>query len=185
METFMPPDPTYGSLSPSVSHPHKLPVTAGLPYPELYVKVWREDWPKLLVSDGKEEFTSICQFLKGSWQLEPYFPHISDTLMRIAQVEMHHLNMLKRLTVLSGNRPFFGDRIDFRWALSREQTENNHPDGNQILRLCLADEEKTLETYGAQAALIDDHSLSAILLRIALDEQIHIGILKRFLTKGR
>lgn len=185
MENYMPPDPTYGSLSPSAADPDKVPVTAGLPYPELYVKKWNSDWSKLLFSDGTEEFNAICQYLWGSWQLEPFFPHIADTLKRMAQVEMHHLDILSRLTVMSGNRPFCGDAVTFHPFWNDGSTERNQPDVNQILRLSLADEEKAMEAYGTQAAFIDDHSLSAILLRIALDEQVHIKILKRFLSKGR
>lgn len=185
MQNFMPPDPTYGSLSPKAADPDKLPVTAGLPYPELYVKRWEPSWPKLLFSDGTGEFTAICQYLCGSWQLEPFFPHIADTLKRIAQVEMHHLDLLGRLTVMSGNRPFCGDTAHFDPVAGDCQTGTNHPDVNRILRLCLAGEEEAMEAYRTQAALISDYSLSAILLRIALDEQVHIGILKRFLTRGR
>ena len=74
----------------------KVEAAAPEPYPPLEVEGPNPQYARLLGIDmagGRGEMTSITQYLYHSWTL-PDFDNAAPTLRQIAQVEMHHLDML-------------------------------------------------------------------------------------------
>lgn len=182
------PASAFEGISPHAADPDKVPVTAGLPYPPLAVVEQNPSYARILMEDTggpQGELTATCQYLYDNWCLEPRLEHIADTLKRISEVEMHHLDLLSRLILMLGGDPryqtFDGETpIPWTSGVLRYST-----DPNRILRYSIYLEERAVRTYRSQAARIKDPNVSAILLRIALDEQVHAEVLKELLRQGR
>ncbi len=182
------PASAFQGLSPHAADPDKVPVTAGLPYPPLAVVEQNPHYARILMEDTggpQGELTATCQYLYDDWCLEPDHAHIADTLKRIAEVEMHHLDLLSRLILMLGGDPryqLFDGETPVPWTsgMILYSTDPTH-----ILRYNIYLEECAVKAYRSQAARIEDPNVSAMLLRIALDEQVHAGVLKELLRRGR
>lgn len=77
-----------------------IPVKAASPYPELKVEGRNIHYAAILTGDlasATGEMTAIYQYLYQHWTLQEQFEEIAQTIVRISEVEMHHLNMLGSL----------------------------------------------------------------------------------------
>ena len=161
----------------------KRPVKVDAPYPPLTVEGPNRQYARMLTMDlasDKSEMTAITQYLYQGWELKKEYAEISDTLMRIAQVEIHHLDMLGQLIVLLGGDPRF---------LAPRNNRLMPWNGNMVfysrmvkpmLENSLQKELSAAEGYLRQAQLIHDEHLSLILKRIAMDEELHVKILQQY-----
>ena len=161
----------------------KVEAAAPEPYPPLEVEGPNPQYARLLGIDmagGRGEMTSITQYLYHSWTL-PDFDNAAPTLRQIAQVEMHHLDMLGQLIVLLGADPRFScdQRGSCAWW-SGSMVCYSH-DVRQILLNNITDEKKAAEFYRTAACDIPDPCVAAVLNRIARDEVLHAEIFTRFL----
>lgn len=160
----------------------QIPVTSPDPYTPITVTRPNQHYAHLLLQDftsPKGEMTAIYQYLYQNWTVKNH--NISETLMRIAQVEMHHLDILgQAITALGGNPKYQSIEKDSHSAWNGNAI-NYTQNIKQILRYNISLEEGAIHSYQLHAKMIQDQSISAICLRLAEDEEIHRAIFKKLL----
>lgn len=154
------------------------------PYPPIKVECENRMYAQLLKQDccsSKSEMTAITQYLYQGWVFKPKYPDFAKSILKIAEVEMHHLDMLGELIVLLGGNPTFA------------VIQNSHPvfwQGNMlrynqplavVLRNNIAAEQAAVQGYQRNLTQIRDECVCAIIERIILDEQVHIQRFKELL----
>lgn len=162
------------------------PVAAKAPYPPLRVTEPNRRYAALLLQDiasQRSEMTAVSQYLYQHWILEHSGPEMAELLLRIAQVEMHHLDILGKLVVLLGGNPVFRCNplsCNSAWNGNMLQYQS---DLKQLLTHNISAETAAVNNYTAQAETIQDSCVSDILLRIAEDEKLHCNIFRSLLEK--
>ena len=145
----------------------KVEAAAPEPYPPLEVEGPNPQYARLLGIDmagGRGEMTSITQYL-----------------YQIAQVEMHHLDMLGVLIEKLGGNPKY-QAVQNRPALwtGGMVTYNRTP--AMAIRDNMALEQSAIDTYRKQLLVIRDTHVAAVIRRILMDEEIHLLLFKRLLA---
>ena len=95
---------------PSSPPPAEVPVSAPGPHPALQVGAPNRYYAQLLSQDiayTKGEMSAIYQYLYQQWRTHEQYPEFAGTLLRIAKVEMEHLEMLCLLYTSSAERLSF------------------------------------------------------------------------------
>ena len=160
----------------------QMPVTAPGPYPPITVTRPNQQYAHLLLQDfasPKGEMTAIYQYLYQDWTVKNQ--DISETLMRIAKVEMHHLDILgQAITALGGNPKCQSNEKDPRSAWSGTAINYTH-NIRQMLSYNISLEDIAIHSYQMHAKMIQEPSISAICLRLAEDEEVHRALFKKFL----
>ena len=107
---------------------------------------------------------------------------VADCLMRIAVVEMRHLDIFARLARQLGEDP----RL---WAVNRGGRRYWTPEYlrypqrvDQVLRYALEEEKGTIQKYRQQMLWIRDNNVQANLQRIIEDEEVHVKLLTDLLA---
>lgn len=162
-------------------------VASPAPYPEIAVSGPNLRYAGQLtqdISESKGEMTAIYQYLYQSWMLGPLADDgLAALLHRIAEVEMRHMDMLGRMAVLLGGCPRCRvNPRDSRTAWNGNMI-NDRTNIVQMLNNNIFLEESAVRQYQTQAQAIRDAKVSALLSRIALDEQIHANLFKDFLAQ--
>lgn len=164
----------------------EIPVTASAPYPEVRIEKPNRAYARILMQDiasTRGEMTAIYQYLYQSWILEDGFEELAQTLFRITKVEMHHLQVIGELIFLLGGDP----RCFSPMGNSFYPWNGNMLNYSRSVKRILADnaalEQSAVDSYTAQAMVIEDNYVSAILNRFALDEEIHKHIFEDFLAR--
>ena len=164
-----------------------LPPTADpAPYPEIAVCGQDCRYVELLsksFASRRGELTAITRYCYQSWMLQKTTPELSHLLIRIAMVEMKHLDILGQLILLLGGEPRYyvpsppgcvpwnGGMVDYT---SRSLA--------QMLRNNIEAERFSCRTYRVHGGQIRDEKVSAMLRRLALDEQLHIRLFEDALS---
>lgn len=163
----------------------KIMVCAPESYPEIAVEKKDPRWVSMLMQDlcaSKSEMTAINQYLYQSWVLNQNYQEIKDTILRIAKVEMHHLQILGEVIALLGGDPKYIIAINNQfcqpWNGRMVAYQQNI---RQMIALNIAAEEDAMNTYLYQAEQIKDFHISALLNRMSEDEKIHRDIFMNFL----
>ena len=164
----------------------ELPVSADLPYPEIQVERPNRAYARILMQDiaaTRGEMTAIYQYLYQNWTLTEGYGELAQILPRIAEVEMHHLDIIGRLIVLLGGDPRCFSPMGngfYPWS-------GNMVNYSRSVRRILADnislEQSAIDCYTAQAAVIEDRFVAEQLRRLAMDEQLHRSIFETFLKR--
>lgn len=162
-----------------------IPVSAATPYPELKVEGRNSHYAHILTCDlasSTGEMTAVYQYLYQHWILDENDSDITQTLVRIAEVEMRHLDMLGRLIEMLGGNP----KCEAIHGYKRFFWQGSMVNYNQQLPVLLKSniylERSAVHDYLEQADFIEDHYVSAVLARIAEDEEIHYAIFQDFLA---
>lgn len=128
--------------------------------------------------DQTSELTAITSYLYQNWIFFQKYPSLAETIMKIAKVEMHHMQMLGTLVTILGGDPKFaenpchcwtGDACDYTKDMCRTFKGNSEA------------EEAAASFYLETASKIQDPYVCAVLNRIALDEKIHAKIFRHYL----
>ena len=165
---------------------NQLAVAVQSPYPPVKVTEPNRRYASLLLQDIASqhgEMTAISQYLYENWILGQDKPEIAETVMRIAQVEMHHIHILGKLVVLLGGNPIFRSNpcnCNSAWNGNMPQYQSNF---KQLLTHNISMELTAINDYTAQAESIKDPFVRDILLRIAEDEKLHCQIFRSLLEK--
>lgn len=181
----------------SPSHPSPYPSRPGRPEPELTVvspgpfppiEVERPYLPyaRMLMQDmasAQSEMTAIYQYMFQHWAVETVQPEFAAALRKIAQVEMRHLDTLGRLVVLLGGDPRCQASVNNRRSAWNGNMVNYNHQLLSMARSNLIGEQYARNTYLAQANMVRDPKLAAVLRKLAADEDIHAGIFQRFFTE--
>ena len=161
--------------------------TSPIPYPEIKVEKPNIHYAEILMDDYAgliSEFSAISQYIYHSYDfVSEKHKELSHMWISIAEVEMHHLNMIAQvITLLGGNPKFRGSK-----------STNNAPwngtfvyYGDNIcsqLKADLNSEVLAINQYKNHMELIDDKYIKAIIERIILDEKVHILYFQEALKK--
>ena len=154
------------------------------PYPPIVVAGKNRLYAGLMhmnMCAAHSELTALMQYLYQSWVMNANHAEAAQDLQRIAMVEMHHLNIFAQLVQQLGGDPVYA--VSFRrrrrvWDGTMVSPCKNffHMMQNNLLA-----EQETIDRYRRQAAMVQDASLAAVLLRIVEDEKVHVKIFRSYL----
>lgn len=119
------------------------------------------------------ETTAIMQYCFQSYVLRSARPDLADLLIAIAKVEMHHHELLGEAIFGCGKPPLIASNCCFWSASAVDWSE----DAVNVLERDIADETRAVQAYERAAKLVRSPSLSALLVRIAEDERLHVTLL--------
>ena len=153
-----------------------------LPYPKPVIIECNKKWASLLLEDyagNASELTAILQYIYGDFVLCDQMPHIAKALKCIAIVEMGHLELLAGVIHDLGTNP------KYQTTSMRGADKNWTPDflcyykdvGSVLLNNIDA-ETKSIAQYKSHVRKIDHAQIKELLLRIIMDEELHVAILK-------
>lgn len=157
------------------------------PYPEVRVEGKHRQYGQAILSNvggGESEMGSVARYLYGVF-IQEGRPEVAECLEGIAVVEMHHLAIFSRLARQLGEDP----RL---WAPFRGRRRYWTPEYlrypqslDQFLRYSIDEERGAIQKYRQQALWIRDGGVTANLLRIIADEEVHIEVLTDLLKGCR
>lgn len=153
---------------------------ADLPYPPLCVKEENHDYAKLLLEDyasAGSELTAICSYVYQNITTDEEFCDIKEAYMGIAKVEMMHLNMLGQLIFLLGIDPGFYYKDNGRLIMWNGDYVKYQNCPRCTIKHSIEGEIAAINQYQRHADIICDENVSAVLLRIKQDEEVHVKIL--------
>lgn len=163
-----------------------IPVADPSPYPEISITQQNLRYARILTmsfSSPKSELTSIHQYLYQNWIFTAKHREMAETFKRIAGVEMHHYNLLGQMITALGGSPkvqFYRQNTPVPWNGNFILYNRNL---KQLLRQNILTEQGAIDLYAKHSKMIGDECVSKVLSRIILDEQIHVDILKGFLSE--
>ncbi len=166
-------------------NPSQIQVSARNPYPPIAA----ENPNRRLViplsydlASRQSEMTAIYTYTYDSFVLKAKYPELSELVLRIAEVEMHHLQILGQLITLLGGDPrcaSIGNGSYFPWNGTAVSYQRNLK--TMLLQNKKA-EQNAANTYLNQSKRIKDAKISAVLARMAEDEQLHSQIFQECYT---
>lgn len=144
-----------------------------LPYPTVTSAHDERDLNRLydLYAGRFSEMTSTCTYVYQN--IISGESCLARLLGGIAMVEMHHLNLLGNAIFALGGDPVFAGRYNFfsgRYA-------DYEKDVKVFLQNDIIAEQNAAESYRSAAELSDNPELKDLLIRIAMDEDLHIELL--------
>ncbi|WP_291652228.1 manganese catalase family protein [Clostridium sp.] len=148
-----------------------------LPYPKIEISEKNPTYANLIkksYAGTNSELTAATQYTYQGLITKDI---IGNTLRKIAEVEIHHLEILGELIVALGENPDFSiNKRDkkLNWNSKFISTSDSI---KELLLEDIKSEEEGISQYRETAYLIDDENIIAILNRIILDEELHIKIL--------
>jgi bacterioferritin len=130
------------------------------------------------------ELTCVNQYIYQSFitntpNAQSNLNHLSNLLMEIAKVEMHHLRILAKILVSMGANPKFCTHIDNNdaicnyWSGSYVKYITSIPD---FLKQNIEDEKGAVKDYTSIIESTNDTNIKEVLARIIEDEKSHIAI---------
>lgn len=174
-----------GNPSPAPKN-NPIPAADSSPYPKISITKQNPRYVQMLISGFSSphgELTAIQQYLCQSWVFEKSQKELSQIFKRIAMVEMHHFDLLGQMICALGGTPklqYFKQNHPIPWNGNMLLYNQNI---KQILQHNIVAEQGAIQFYLKSSRTIGDECISKILYRIALDEQLHLEILKDYLNK--
>lgn len=158
------------------------PIMVDLPYPEIKVQRKNRDYADLLSVDYcgfTSELSAITQYINNENRISGERCSLARTLLGIAMAEMMHLQKLGELIVLLGGNVDFSAKN--RNGCSKLWTPEYLTLPENIDKMLSADieaERGAIRQYEMHINMINDDCVNAVLMRIILDEEYHIMLLK-------
>ncbi|MEG1608719.1 MAG: ferritin family protein, partial [Clostridia bacterium] len=121
------------------------------------------------------ELSGILQYIYQSYWLKNCYPEIADILEEIAIVEMHHHAMLAEAIVNSCGDPVMSGANMSWW---KGDCVCYQKDVICLLKKDICDEQMAIATYQKLACQVCNQTIKELLLRLVLDEEAHVQILK-------
>lgn len=153
---------------------------SSLPYPEITDATYDPQAVyvlKKLYCSRKSETTAVLQYMYQHFVTDKAAGEISKILAEIGRVEMHHLQLLAEAMVEFGGDPVYCDSGAYwsgRWV-------NYCKPIKSMLQIDLQDEIDAVYAYKSGAQIVSNKSLQKLLLRIAVDEELHAKIITKLL----
>lgn len=157
------------------------------PYPKVEVEGKNLEYAKILLEDYAgivSEETAINQYIYQRFEKFSDNQLFSETLGKIAMVEMHHLELLGETIKLLGINPIF--RITEKnyncltyWSSS---FVDYSVDIVEMLKNDIKIEEEAIRNYQYHISIINDKFIQRLLFRIIEDEKQHINCFKMLLS---
>ena len=150
-------------------------------YPPIAVNGKNPSYMRMLLFDyagRNSEFTASNQYIYGSLILKNEYPEVSDVLLHIAIVEMHHLSLLGQIIIKLGGNPEFAT-VNTRG--SQMFWDSGYVDYSRSIKKILLEnlecERRAIAEYERHACMIKDEGIANMLKKIISDEQLHEKIL--------
>lgn len=147
------------------------------PYPKIQVERKNIYYAKLLLEDYSGingELSAICQYIYQKFDKFNENYYLSETLSKIARVEMHHLELLGQTIKLLGLNPKFITIKDYCPTYWNSSFLNYSTNISEMLIYDIKKEQEAIKNYLYHISLIDDQYIKKLLYRIIEDEKIHI-----------
>lgn len=148
-----------------------------LPYPKIEVFDKNPNYADLIKKSYAGTISELTAVTQYTYQGLITKNMIGNILRKIAEVEMHHLEILGELIVALGENPDFSiNKKDkkLNWSSKFICTSDSI---KEMLLEDIKNEKEAIHQYRKTANLIDDENIIAILNRIILDEELHIKLL--------
>ena len=127
-----------------------------------------------LYSGSCGELSAITQYVYQDFVLNDKYPDVSQCVMGISMVEMHHLHYIGEAIKTLGGDPKFVNPQNRKWwdagLISYEK------DLCKLLLIDLKEETQAYHDYMSAAKKVKNPTLAALLERIAMDEKLHMEI---------
>ena len=163
------------------------PLIVDLPYPSLNNVKKNLRFARLispLYASAHGELNAILGYSYYATNFENYFSEeTAKILKRIAVAEMEHLEILANLLTKLGQDPVYGyySPLGFEYYQTSSLSYSKTP--QKMLLDAISGEMIAINDYLETANKIEEENVSAILIRIRLDEELHVKILKELLEK--
>ena len=159
---------------------------ADTPYPQIGAMKKNEYYAYEMLSNVggcTSEMSAISLYVYNHLYEEPDLKDISTIFIKIAMVEMHHLNIFGSLAVNLGADPRLWDCINNKMVYWTPSYNNYPTDYCSLIQNSLASELATIEKYKYQAMIIKEPLIVDCLNRVIVDEEIHVAIFKELLNE--
>jgi len=155
------------------------------PYPPIQVAGQNLTYAQLLAApfaSAQSELSTVTQYCYFSWIFAQDCPPLSQAYRGMAQIEMHHLNLLGQLISALGGNPIYRSYPYKRPVFWNSGVLQYQCHKEKALHISVAGEQSTIAGYRHLSKLIQDSCVTAILQRVILDEEVHIQLLQSYLT---
>ncbi|KMT23180.1 ferritin-like domain-containing protein [Clostridium cylindrosporum] len=151
-----------------------------LPYPKINISEKNPYYAKIILQNYAgmvSEFSAVSQYTYQKIKLFKSYPEISEVLLKISIVEMHHLEVLGKMIIELGDDPGFWIKKKDKYNYWSPKFVDYTNEPKAIIKSDITDELKAIKQYENSIKVIHDENINAILKRIILDEELHIKIL--------
>lgn len=155
-------------------------------YPAIAVTQKNEEYAAMLTMDlayAQSEMTTVHQYLYQSWNIGEDYETVKIVVTRIAQVEIHHFNIIGKLITLLGGRASCRAVQNNTPLIWNGSMVNYSVNIKEMLKSNMEGEKGAAQSYLEQSKTIKDPLVSKMLFRLSQDEQLHYNIFKSFLSQ--
>ena len=152
-----------------------------VPYPEVTGSAGQKTLANLydLYAGRASEMTAICTYVYQHVLTEKEYAELAGLFMGIGGVEMRHLDLLAGAIYALGGDPVYAGRYSWFSGSYADYTK----DVKLMLQNDIETEKAVAEAYKQAANATDNQSLAELLMRIAMDEELHAELLTCALEK--
>ncbi len=155
------------------------------PYPKIKVEKKSKELAQLLshvYASNEGELTAIHLYVYQSIILKEKNEELSQLLIEISKVEMHHLFLLGQTITKLGNPPIYADcTYGVKYWDSNEVYYDM--DTKTMLEIDIESEKQAIQNYHLLLLSIEDIYVKSLIERIILDEEIHLEIFCKLYQK--
>ncbi len=150
--------------------------TDSSPYPPIKVEAPNKEYADILMDDfagPKGEFTAMSLYFYQHYTAGENTGDYSETILRIAIAEMHHMDILGTVIRKLGGNPVFRSSANPRPQYWYSKDVPYSLDFCESLQYALEGETNAIKTYIRHGELIKDPYVKNIIERIIVDERLH------------
>ncbi len=152
---------------------------SSLPYPDTDGIMRDPSLINSIASARMSELGDISDYIYFSLMLDGISPGLSELFEKMAMTEMRHFGILGKMIIRLGGDPAVRTRHSNPFYGKPERIDGHTV--NRIVSGVLEGEQEALKNYLKLAASTSDKAASALLERIAADEEHHARMLSRAL----
>lgn len=163
------------------------PLMVDLPYPTLSNIDKNQNLAKIVrpfFAGLHGEITAIMQYVYHAFYFEKEKDvETANLLKSISIAEMHHLELLGKLILQLGEDPWFGFSDGFSKNFYNTSKISYSKLKEKMILDDISGEMMAIKEYERAVDMIKDEKVSAVLVRIRLDEELHVSALKSRLNE--
>ena len=154
-----------------------------IPYPTIKVEKENSYYADLLYdaySGMISELTAVNLYSYQHFNISKKYELFAKTIIDIAEVEMHHLEILGKLIKMLGSNPIYVNSKNKFWKADYVIYDNDIID---MLNTDIVAEMEAIKNYKELMNKIDDKYINHIIKRIVLDEEKHLECFNKLKMK--
>lgn len=163
------------------------PIALSLPYPSadnIEKNLKYASILSLLYAGKHGELNATLQYVYQYFYFNEFKEkEIAENLMGIAVAEMHHIEILGKLILALGQNPVYAECLPYRCNFYSSSSVSYSTNAEKMLLDDITGEMLAVSEYDRAVNEILDQRVQAILVRIKLDEELHIKVLREALLK--